>query len=138
MSRERYLFSASGDNKERTTQGLAKFFELCAEHGSGVIVVPVIGKVDSTLFTKVLKPELAKALIKNRTVTFGAGKTITLCSSTTLNKHTGAKVYLTLWCSEKVIYEIEKSCYSCVAEVFVTWAPEDADAWTKAYEVTSI
>lgn len=138
MSRERYLVSSYGDNREGTRQGLAKFFELCLKHGSGVIVVPTIGNVDGTLFTQVLKPEIAQALIKHRTVSIGEGNTITLCGSTTLKNHRGAKVYLALWGSEKMIEDIEVNCHSCVAVVLVTWLPEDAHAWVKNYSVTSI
>ncbi|WP_242207676.1 MULTISPECIES: hypothetical protein [unclassified Pseudomonas] len=138
MSRERYLVSSYGDNREGTLQGLAKFFELCLNNGSGVIVVPTIGNVDGTLFTKVLPEEIAKALIKNRTVSIGDGKTITLCGSTTLKKHTREKVYLALWGTDKMISDIEDSCQSCVALVLVTWLPEDAHAWVKMNKVTLI
>ncbi|MCO5367807.1 hypothetical protein [Pseudomonas alliivorans] len=138
MSRERYLVSSYGDNLEGTLKGLAAFFELCLKHGSGVIVVPTIGNIDGTLFTKVLPEKISKALIKHKKVSIGDGRTITLCGSTTLRKHTREKVYLALWGTRKVTEEIESSCHSCVALVLVTWLPEDAHAWVKGHKVTSI
>lgn len=138
MSRERYLVSSYGGNPEGTRVGLAKFFELCMSHGSGVIVVPTIGKVSGTMFTQVLPEALAKTLISKRTISIGDEKTITLCGSTTLKNFTRANVYLALWGQAGTIETIEKDCYSCTAEVFVTWLPEDSKEWSREHKVTKI
>jgi len=138
MSRGRYLVSSYGDNQEGTRVGLAKFFELCQRHGSGVIVVPTIGNVKGTMFSQVLPEALANTLITKRTVTFAEGQTITLCGSTTLKNFTQAKVYLALWGQADTIEKIERDCYSCTAEVFVTWLPEDSKEWARKHKVTTI
>lgn len=138
MSRERYLVSSYGDNREGTRQGILKFFELCQKLGSGVIVVPTIGNVDGTLLTDVLTPAISKALIEHRTVQIGNGKTISLCGSATLKKYTGATVYLALWGTKDMIEKIEADCSSFTAVVLVTWVPEDAQQWVRAYKVTTI
>ncbi|EJM26376.1 hypothetical protein [Pseudomonas sp. GM25] len=138
MSRERYLVSSYGGNPEGTRVGLAKFFELCLSHGSGVIVVPTIGNVSGTMFTQVLPNALAKTLISKRVISIGDGKTITLCGSSTLKNFTKGNVYLTLWGQAGTIEKIESDCYSCTAEVFVTWLPEDSKEWARTYKVTKI
>lgn len=138
MSRERYLVSSYGGNPEGTRVGLAKFFELCLSHGSGVIVVPTIGNVSGTMFTQVLPDALAKTLISKRTISIGDGKTITLCGSSTLKNFTRANVYLALWGQGGTIEQIENECYSCTAEVFVTWVPEDSKEWIRKHKVTKI
>lgn len=138
MSRERYLVSSYGGNPDGTRVGLAKFFELCLSHGSGVIVVPTIGNVSGTMFTQVLPEALAKTLISKRTISIGDGKTVTLCGSTNLKNFTQARVYLALWGQAGTIEKIEKDCYSCTAEVFVTWLPEDSKEWARKYSVTTI
>lgn len=138
MDRERYLVSSYGANPEGTRQGLAKFFELCAKLGSGVIVVPTIGNLDGTMFTQVLPSTTAKALIKHRTVSIGEGKTIALCGSATLKNYARATVYLALWGTKDIIGKIETDCPSCKAEVLVTWLPEDAQRWVTTYNVTTI
>lgn len=138
MSRERYLVSSYGDNLEGTRVGLARFFELCQIHGSGVIVVPTIGNVSGTMFTQVLPEALAKMLISKRTISISEGKTVTLCGSSALKNFTRANVYLALWGQAGTIDEIESNCYSCTAEVFVTWLPEDSKEWVRTYQVTKI
>ncbi|QHC92606.1 hypothetical protein PchlR47_31310 [Pseudomonas chlororaphis] len=90
------------------------------------------------MLTQVLSPVIANALIKHRTVSIGEGKTISLCGSATLKSHTGAAVYLALWGSKGMIGKIEADCSSCKAAVLVTWLPEDAQGWVKAYNVITI
>lgn len=103
-----------------------------------MIVVPTIGNVSGTMFTQVLPEALAKTLISKRTISIGEGKTISLCGTSTLKNFTRANVYLALWGQSGTIEKIESDCYSCTAEVLVTWHPDDSKEWARKHPVTKI
>lgn len=127
MAKSRYLRRAYGDDQEATTAGVVKFVQEVMAKGDGVIVVPNIGNVKSTMLVATLGEQLAKKLIKDRSITI-QGRTISLCSDATLKNFTRANVYLALWSTKSLIAELEK-LHAWDSLVWVTWLPEEGDIW---------
>jgi len=79
-NRERYLLKAIGDDHQATIAGVAKFFDLCQKYGDGVIYVPTMQQVESTLLATAVGEQITKALAKHQPVTLPTGQHIGLCS----------------------------------------------------------
>lgn len=131
MTKMRFLRRAHGDDQAAVAAGLALFLRECETEGDGVIVVPTLQNVSATMLTGVLGPELSKKLYKDRSFTWGAS-TVSLCSDATLKNYSYAKVYLALWSSNHLVDEIEK-LGSWRSLVWVTWLPDEANAWAERY-----
>ncbi len=127
MVKSRYLRRAYGDDQAATTAGVVKFLQEVVAKGDGVIVVPSIGNVKSTMLVTTLGEQLASRLIKDRSITV-QGRTISLCSDATLKNFTRSKVYLALWSSKSLVQELEK-LHAWESLVWVTWLPEEGDLW---------
>lgn len=138
MNRDRYLVQATGDNIEGTRMGLLKFVELCKSHGNGVIVVPQLQRLKSSMLVGALGDEIALDLIDKRSIKFEDGASISLCSDATLNNFKHSDVYLALWGSKHTIQKIEEQCYNWKAAVLVTWVPADSEDWCKENDVETI
>lgn len=128
MNRKRYLVRANGADVEATRVGVSKCVELLGTDKNGVIVVPNLQNLQHTMLVGVLGEDLAKTLIKERTITFRDGNRLDLCSEQTLKNFTRADVYLALWGSPAMVGKIEE-IVSWRDLVFVTWLSSDADAW---------
>lgn len=136
-NRERYLINAIGDDHQATEAGVKKFLTLCQKHGDGIIFVPTMQQVDSTLLGGVLGESLAKSLAKHKNIKLPTGQNIDLCSDKTFNNYKNGDVYLALWATESMIDKTETS-YSCKASVVVTWLEDDADKWIEQYKPTKL
>ncbi len=130
-NRKRFLRRAHGDDKGAVQAGLTVFLRECQHEGEGVIVVPSLQHVSATMLTSVLGEQLAKMLYKDRTITF-SGVTISLCSDATLKNYRSAKVYLALWSTSHLVDEIEE-LFNWRSLVWVTWLPDEANAWAAKY-----
>jgi hypothetical protein len=131
MTRKRFLRRAHGVDHAATTAGLALFLQECEVEGDGVIVVPSLKNISATVLTEVLRLELANRLYKERSLPWGKG-TISLCSDATLKNYRNAKVYLALWSSNHLVDEIEQ-LGSWRSLVWVTWLPDEANAWAEKF-----
>lgn len=130
-TRKRFLRRAHGDDKDAVQAGLTVFLRECQKEGAGVIVVPSLQHASATMLTSVLGEQLAKMLYKDRSITLG-GVTISLCSDATLKNYRSAKVYLALWSTSHLVDQIEQ-LFNWRSLVWVTWLPEEANAWAAKY-----
>jgi hypothetical protein len=139
MNRVRFLAKSYGDNIDGTKAGLAKLLELLRlnTYKSATIVVPVIGDVKYTILVPALGEELAKVLIRDRTITLSDGKKLSLCGHATLKNFKYEDAYLGLWASKDTIAAIEK-LPTWKGAVVVTWLPTDAEDWIKDHSVKVI
>jgi hypothetical protein len=126
-----------GDNEEATRIGVAKLLELLGTHSTGVIVVPDLGQVKSTMLVNILGEDLSKSLIRDRQITFKDGKALQLCSQATLKSYRRADVYLALWGTEYAIEDIE-ALPGWQAAILVTWIPADSARWVQKHSVQVI
>jgi len=131
MTKKRFLRRAHGDDQAAVAAGLALFLRECEVVGDAVIVVPTLKNVSATMLTGVLGHELAKRLYKDRSLPWG-GATISLCSDATLKNYRNAKVYLALWSTNHLVDEIEQ-LGSWRSLVWVTWLPDEANAWAEKF-----
>lgn len=131
MDKNRFLRTAYGDDQAATTAGVVKFVQEVAQVGDGVIVVPVISNVKLSMLATTLGEQLAKQLIKQRSIQVGE-RTISLCGDATLKNFNRASVYLGLWSTTETIDKIE-GLHNCRSLIWVTWLPKEADAWAKKH-----
>lgn len=136
--RERFLFNAYGDDHKATIAATAKFFELCKEYGNGIIYVPTMKGVETTLLASAIGEESVKKLAKNTSMITSSGQKVSLCSDRTFNKHKNADVYLVLWATPSMIDNVESNAHSSKAIVVVTWLKEDADSWVAGHKPTKL
>ena len=134
---ERFLLKAIGDDHAATKAGVLKFLELCQKHGDGVIYVPTMQHLESTLLASAIGQDLVKSLAKHKSVKLPTGESIELCSDRTFKNYKRASVYLVLWATPDMIESLEEA-YSCEASVVVTWLENDADKWVKNYKPTEL
>ncbi|NRR32054.1 hypothetical protein HSX11_17915 [Oxalobacteraceae bacterium] len=137
MIQERYLVKSTGDNQSGAEAGLIKALELLGKHKAAMIVVPTIGNFKHSMLTKVLLPEHAKLLLKERKITFSDGTTIGLCAQSQLKNHRNIDVFLDMWGTQYSIADIE-SMFGWKAVVLVTWGPTDSKEWEAKYPVSII
>ena len=137
-NRERYLLKAIGDDHQATIAGVAKFFDLCQKHGDGVIYVPTMQQVESTLLATAVGEQITKALAKHQPVTLPTGQHIGLCSDKTFKNYNRGSVYIVLWATPDMIEAVEKEAHACKAMVVVTWLENDADAWISSQNPTQL
>lgn len=131
MIRTRFLRRAHGDDQAALAAGLSLFFRECEAKGDGVIVVPMLQYVSSSMLTEVLGDELAKRFYKERRLSW-QGATISLCSDATLKNYRNANVYLALWSTNHLVDEVEQ-LGRWRSLVWVTWQPDEANAWAKKF-----
>lgn len=129
MHPERYLVKSYGDNPDGTKAGLLKMIDSLQHHNNAVIIVPMLRNVSNSMLADVLGPQLTKALMKDRVISFN-DKTISLCAQSALNNHRGNDIYLDLWGTENSISNIE-SLNSSKVTILVTWLPKDSQKWEK-------
>lgn len=137
-NRERYLLKAIGDDHQAICAGVAKFLGLCGLHCGGVIYVPTMQHVQSTLLAKAVGEQNTKALAKHQTVTLPTGQRIDLCSDRTFKNYKRGNVYLVLWATPDMIQSVERDAHACKAIVVVTWLENDADAWISSQNPTQL
>ena len=137
-NRERYLLKAIGDDHQATIAGVAKFFELCKKYGDGVIYVPTMQHVESTLLATAVGEQITKALAKHQPVTLPTGQRIDLCSNRTFKNYKRGSVYVVLWATPDMIEAVERETHGCKAMVVVTWLEHDADAWISSQNPTQL
>jgi hypothetical protein len=137
-NRERYLLKAIGDDLQATIAGVAKFRELCQKYGDGVIYVPTMRHVESTLLATAVGEKIIKALSKHQPVTLPTGQRIDLCSGRTFQNYTRGSVYLVLWATPDMIENVERGARACKAMVVVTWLKNDADTWISSQNPTQL
>lgn len=135
--RERYLVKSFGDNQEGTKVGIVKMVELLKVHKTAMIVVPQIGKVNGTMLTDVLGPELSKLLLRDRQLTLPDDRSIGICAQSQVRNYRGNDVYLDLWGSKDSIAELEQ-VHGAKALILVTWLPKDCEKWCAEYQVSVI
>lgn len=128
MKRDRFLIRALGDNIDATRAGLLNLIQLIAKDEHAVIVVPSFAQLKPSILNVALGEDLAKILIKQRTISFEDGKKVSICSAATLKNFKYANLYLALWCSGSVVAEIEALSLWRVL-VMVSWLPAEGDAW---------
>lgn len=134
MVKNRFLRRAYGDDQAATTAGVKKFLHEVGQVGDGVIVVPSIKNVGTTMLATALGEPLAKRLIKDRSICF-ADRSILLCSDATLRNFSRANAYLALWSSKSLVDEIE-GLSPWRSLTWVTWLPKEADEWEKKHRPT--
>lgn len=135
---ERYLINSVGDDLQATNRGVAEFYKLCQKYGDGVIYVPEMQNIKSTLLATAVGKEVVKSLSKHKSVTLSTGQPIELCSDRTFKNYRLGSVYLALWATPGMIENIEKDAYKCKAIVVVTWTENDADAWVTSKNPTQL
>lgn len=128
---ERYLVRSFGDDKSGVRVGVAKLFELLDVYDNAVVVAPEIGGLKNTIFVEPFGVERFKELMKSRKISYGDGKTISLCTQKTLSHFRGGDIYLALWASASDVSDIE-SLRHWKALVYVTWLPGEGEAWERA------
>ncbi len=128
MQRERFLVRAHGDNLGATRAGLVHIIQSIAKDESAVIVVPDFNHLQASMLATALGEDLAKPLIKQRTLSLEDGKKISLCSAKTLKNFKYANLYLALWCSAFVLADIE-ALRQWRALTLVSWLPAEGDKW---------
>lgn len=138
INRERFLLKAIGDDHQATIAGVAKFFELCQKYGNGIIYVPTMQHVESTLLATAAGEHITKALAKHQAVTLPTGQKIDLCSDRTFKNYKRGNVYVVLWATPDMVEAVEREAHSCKAIVVVTWLENDADAWISSQNPTQL
>jgi hypothetical protein len=134
MTKKRFLRRAYGDDHAAVEAGLALLLQECEVQGDSVIVVPNLQNFSATMLAGLLGPEQSRSLYKNRRLSW-RGRTVSLCSAATLNHNRYANVYLALWSNNHLVDEIEK-LVSWRSLVWVTWQPDEANAWAERYNPT--
>ncbi|MCP4117278.1 MAG: hypothetical protein GY737_18150 [Desulfobacteraceae bacterium] len=137
-NRERFFLNAYGDDLQATKAGVVKFLELCQKYGNGVIYVPAMQHIKSTLLASAIGEQTTKDLAKHKDVILPNGQRIDLCSDKTFKNYRGGDVYLALWATPGMIEAVEKESYSCKAVVVVTWLENDADGWISKCHPTQL
>lgn len=132
---ERFLLKAIGDDHAATKAGVLKFIELCGKYGNGVIYVPTMQNLESTILASAIGQDVMKSLAKHKSVKLSSGQNIELCSDKTFKNYKNSSVYLVLWATPSMIDSLEEA-YSCKASVVVTWLENDADKWEENYRPT--